>query len=58
MMMPAEPARHRLSWSAVVGASFGLALGAVWIHWGFAAALMGLVLAVVGGFLGKFYVGD
>ena len=33
-------------------------LGAVWIHWGFAAALMGLVLAVVGGFLGKFYVGD
>ena len=58
LTLPAEPVRHRLSWSAVVGAAFGLALGVVWARFGFAWALLGLVLAVVGGFMGRFYVGD
>ncbi|NLO74126.1 MAG: hypothetical protein GX100_08500 [candidate division WS1 bacterium] len=43
---------------AVVGAAFGLALGAILVRWGFWPALVALILAVGGGFLGRIYVGD
>ena len=56
--VPAEPARRRLSWGAVVGAAFGLILGAIWMRYGFAAALVAAILAVAGGLLGRYYVGD
>ena len=52
------PAPPRLSWASVVGAAFGLALGAILVRWGFWAALVALVLALIGGFLARHYVGD
>jgi hypothetical protein len=56
---PVEPVVHRhISWGAIVGAGFGLALGAMWVHYGFWTALGAAFLAVVGGLLGRYYVGD
>lgn len=49
---------NRLSWSSVVGAAFGLALGLVWVTLGWWPAVGCAVLAVVGGFLGRYYVGE
>jgi hypothetical protein len=53
-----QPAPPRLSWASVVGAAFGLALGAILVHWGFWPALVALLLALAGGWLGRHYVGD
>jgi hypothetical protein len=50
--------RRHLSWGSVVGAAFGLALGVIWHKWGFGAAFVGGILAVLGGLLGRYYVGD
>ena len=48
----------RVSWGSVVGAAFGLAVGVIGFRWGWGAALLGAVLALVGGFLGRLYVGE
>jgi hypothetical protein len=53
-----EPAvaRGRLPWGTIVGAGFGLALGAVWAAGGFRALVAATVLACLGGFLGRIYL--
>ena len=54
-----EPeARPLLSWGAVVGAAFGLALGFIWSRYGFGAALGTALLAAIGGYLGRHYIAD
>jgi uncharacterized membrane protein YjjB (DUF3815 family) len=58
LAVPVEEPRHRVSWAAVVGAAFGLVIGAILVRYGFWPALATLILAVVGGFLGRYYVGD
>ncbi len=54
-----EPAATpRLSWSSVVGAGFGLALGVILFRLGFWPAVVSLLLAITGGWLARHYVGD
>ena len=53
-----QPAPPRLSWASVVGAGFGLALGAILVHWGFWPAVVALIFALIGGWLARHYVGD
>ena len=53
----ATPPR-RIGWGVVAGAGFGLALGTIWALRGFWPALLAAVLALVGGLLGRFYLGE
>jgi len=57
-LFPEEPAprKGRVAWGAVVGAAFGLVLGAVGAAWGFKALLSVALLALIGGFLGRLYL--
>lgn len=52
------PVTPRLSWSSVVGAAFGLALGVILFQLGFWPAVVSLLLALAGGWLARHYVGD
>ena len=55
---PEAPPPRRIGWGVVAGAGFGLALGTIWALRGFWPALLAAVLALVGGLLGRFYLGE
>jgi len=50
--------RPSVAWSSVVGAAFGLGWIAIWARFGFLWAILAAVVAIVGGFIGRFYVGE
>lgn len=54
--VPVRPGR--ISWASLVGAAFGFALGLVWVTLGWWQAVACAILAVIGGFLGRYYVGE
>lgn len=50
-------ARHR-GWATMAGAGIGVVLGAILVLKGFLAFLVALIFAVVGGAIGRYWVGD
>jgi hypothetical protein len=54
-----EPApRPRVAWSSVVGAAFGIVLMGIAYRFGIGAAILTAAVAIIGGFVGRFYVGE
>ncbi len=49
--------RHR-GWATMAGAGIGVVLGAILVLKGFPAFLVALIFAVVGGAIGRYWVGD
>ena len=48
----------RVAWSSIVGAGFAIILMAIAWRFGLAAALLTGIVAIIGGFVGRFYVGE
>jgi uncharacterized membrane protein len=49
---------RRRGWATMAGAGIGVVLGAILVLKGFLAFLVALLFAVVGGAIGRYWVGD
>ncbi|HEY3398589.1 MAG TPA: hypothetical protein VGM19_13120 [Armatimonadota bacterium] len=49
---------RRLSWGSVAGAAAGLVLGIIGYKWGLGAVIVCTLLALIGGWAGRYWIGD